>query len=132
MTWGFHFDHQLPTLAFTPPGVPSAPALAVDCGVPLVAVLVAALVLAEPEADVVPVEPVALLAVSAATKRSCPLPLPPAVLLILLASPPADVRLVRLEPGRREDADRRDPGRWDAESLLTRPIVPKSHRHLAD
>ena len=68
------------------------------------------------------------------TKRSWLVPsvaLAP-VPLILSALLAADVRLVRLEPGRREDADRRDPGRWAAESLLTRPIVPNSDNYLAD
>lgn len=75
----------------------------------------------------------------AATKRSCPVPSEVVALvpfrpapLILSALLAADVRLVRLEPGRREDADRRDPGRWAAESLLTRPIVPNSGDNLAD
>ena len=70
----------------------------------------------------------------AATKRSCPVPsavLAP-VPLILSALLAAEARLERLEPGRREDADRRDPGRWAAESLLTRPIVPNSDNYLAD
>ena len=57
---------------------------------------------------------------------------PPWVPLILAASLPDEVRRVRLTPGRREDDDRRDPGRWAAESLLTRPIVPKRNRYLAD
>ncbi|EEW17315.1 hypothetical protein HMPREF0297_0358 [Corynebacterium jeikeium ATCC 43734] len=52
--------------------------------------------------------------------------------LILSALLAAEARLERLEPGRREDADRRDPGRWAAESLLTRPIVPNSDNYLAD
>ena len=118
MTGGFHFDHQSATAAFTPPADASAAALDLAFGVAL--------------AFVAPVG-------FAATKRSCPepsemwapVPLLP-VPLILSALLAADVRLVRLEPGRREDADRRDPGRWAAESLLTRPIVPNSGSYLAD